>query len=426
MGMADAGGDDVVPASHFLIEVFGQIGLGPVDGSIEIIIVGSAEVQKIDGIVEDGLQIQADLAVLVHSGEGLQRHHQIIVELVDLLIQHEEAGDKGKLHMHDAGIGLDINVQHLTALCTSADQNLPVVHVSALDHLSVDKYQELGVFGIVPLVDLGGDVEKYRLSVHLPGDHDPAAEPVVFSGNAQKVRPLTLEFPVCRAVGIGIKPHGPAVKGLPGNGTFVCLLRAEELAVLHLPAVQLHTLGCPEVFQLVADFLNSFVNKIHGTFTPIHEKGQVSVRVPAKFEKSNGVVTFVFNYVKAQDGMMPAYMTVTAEETFASNMKGAGINTVMGVGIVFVTLIFLIFIISLFKYVNVIGDKIAKKEAPAAKPAASAAAPKAAPVVEEDLTDDLELVAVISAAIAASENTSTDSFVVRSIKKVNRNKWQRA
>ena len=43
-----------------------------------------------------------------------------------------------------------------------------------------------------------------------------------------------------------------------------------------------------------------------------------------------------------------------------------------------------------------------------------------------EMTDDLELVAVISAAIAASENTSTDSFVVRSIKKVNRSKWQRA
>ena len=61
--------------------------------------------------------------------------------------------------------------------------------------------------------------------------------------------------------------------------------------------------------------------------------------------------------------------------------------------------------------------------APAARPAA--AAPKAAPA-EENLVDDLELVAVISAAIAASENTSTDSFVVRSIKKVNRSKWQRA
>ena len=39
--------------------------------------------------------------------------------------------------------------------------------------------------------------------------------------------------------------------------------------------------------------------------------------------------------------------------------------------------------------------------------------------------DDLELVAVIAAAIAAAENTSTDGFVVRSIKKVNKSKWQK-
>ena len=106
-------------------------------------------------------------------------------------------------------------------------------------------------------------------------------------------------------------------------------------------------------------------------------------------------------------------------------MKGAAINTVMGVGTVFAVLIFLIIIISLFKYVNKIG---AKEEKPAALKAAPAPAPAPvpAPVVEEDLTDDLELVAVISAAIAASENTSTDSFVVRSIKKVNRSTWRRA
>mgnify|MGYP000898117842 CR=1 FL=1 len=41
----------------------------------------------------------------------------------------------------------------------------------------------------------------------------------------------------------------------------------------------------------------------------------------------------------------------------------------------------------------------------------------------EDLTDDLELVAVIAAAIAASEGTSTDGFVVRSIKRRKSNKW---
>ena len=36
--------------------------------------------------------------------------------------------------------------------------------------------------------------------------------------------------------------------------------------------------------------------------------------------------------------------------------------------------------------------------------------------------DDGELVAVIAAAIAAYEGTSTDSFVVRSIRKANRKK----
>jgi len=36
---------------------------------------------------------------------------------------------------------------------------------------------------------------------------------------------------------------------------------------------------------------------------------------------------------------------------------------------------------------------------------------------EEQLTDDGELIAVIAAAIAASEGTSTDGFVVRSIKR---------
>ena len=63
------------------------------------------------------------------------------------------------------------------------------------------------------------------------------------------------------------------------------------------------------------------------------------------------------------------------------------------------------------------------KEEPV-KEAPKAAAP--APVVEEELVDDLELVAVISAAIAAYTGTSSDGFVVRSIKRSDRNKWKKA
>ena len=62
--------------------------------------------------------------------------------------------------------------------------------------------------------------------------------------------------------------------------------------------------------------------------------------------------------------------------------------------------------------------KLKKEEAAAPAPAPVPVA--AAPVQEE--TDNSELIAVIAAAIAASEGTTTDGFVVRSIRKINRKK----
>ena len=63
-------------------------------------------------------------------------------------------------------------------------------------------------------------------------------------------------------------------------------------------------------------------------------------------------------------------------------------------------------------------------------PKETADAPAPAPAEEEqeeELADDGELVAVIAAAIAAYEgSTSTDGFVVRSIKRSKTNKWKRA
>lgn len=48
-------------------------------------------------------------------------------------------------------------------------------------------------------------------------------------------------------------------------------------------------------------------------------------------------------------------------------------------------------------------------------------------VKREELVDDLELVAVISAAIAASTGASPDEFIVRSIKRAKTtNRWQKA
>lgn len=107
-------------------------------------------------------------------------------------------------------------------------------------------------------------------------------------------------------------------------------------------------------------------------------------------------------------------------------MQRAALNTVMGIGIVFVTLLFLSWLIGKLHIIPDMIEKNAKKDAPAPAPAPAPVAAAPAVEEEEDLTDDLELVAVITAAIAASENTSSDGFVVRSIKKANKRNWQRA
>jgi sodium pump decarboxylase gamma subunit len=131
--------------------------------------------------------------------------------------------------------------------------------------------------------------------------------------------------------------------------------------------------------------------------------------VPAEFETYDANFVYIFD-----ETGNPTSMTVDVQYPLSVNMKRAALNTLMGIGTVFAVLVFLMFIISLFKYIP--GNNTKKKEsAPAPAPV-----PAAVPVAE-DLTDDTELIAVIAAAIAASEGAaSTDGFVVRSIRKVNR------
>ena len=141
----------------------------------------------------------------------------------------------------------------------------------------------------------------------------------------------------------------------------------------------------------------------------------------AQYEQRTAIVTMTLEY--ASQSFTPQSITFEAEYSLGETLQRAGLNTLMGVGIVFCVLLFLCFLISMFKYVNKLTgeDKKEQKKAPA--PAVAPTVTAAAPV---DETDDLELVAVIAAAIAAAENTSTDSFVVRSIKKVNKSKWRNA
>lgn len=105
-------------------------------------------------------------------------------------------------------------------------------------------------------------------------------------------------------------------------------------------------------------------------------------------------------------------------KTMGQQMGKAGLNTVMSMAIVFTVLIFISLLISCFIFIGKIqGNKnaaAAKNAAVSAK--ASAPAPVQAVTAKENLVDDLELVAVITAAIAAANETeSADGLVVRSI-----------
>ena len=138
----------------------------------------------------------------------------------------------------------------------------------------------------------------------------------------------------------------------------------------------------------------------------------------------------IIEVIIGEDGVES--VTTNVKYSFGESMERAALNTLLGMGTVFVVLILICFLISCFKVISVFENRNKNKkadeaEAPKAEPAPAPVSVEPAPVQEENLADDLELVAVIAVAIAASEGrTTTDGLVVRSIRKANKNKWQNA
>ncbi len=131
-----------------------------------------------------------------------------------------------------------------------------------------------------------------------------------------------------------------------------------------------------------------------------------------------------FIYTFDETGV-PTALEISPVYTLGEQMRQAGMNTIMGICIVFVLLVVLSLLISLFRFIpSSEKKKDQQQESDQAEPAK---APEIIPAVQENAAgqeiDNQELVAVIAAAIAASEGTSTDGFVVRSIKKSKRKKW---
>lgn len=165
------------------------------------------------------------------------------------------------------------------------------------------------------------------------------------------------------------------------------------------------------------------------------DKDIVTVTIPVQF--TDYVVDYEFTFEPNEKAEYNPYVNtynltqvvVSAEHTMGELMEQAGMNTLTGMGVVFIVLIFISFIISLFKFLPGSGaKKQAKKEAEKKaekKAEVTVAAPAAAKPAAEDPMKDQELVAVITAAVIAANGSgsamvSSDKLVVRSIKRVSR------
>ncbi len=153
-----------------------------------------------------------------------------------------------------------------------------------------------------------------------------------------------------------------------------------------------------------------------GTFSLSEAQDTLTLEQVIIYEKRELCMTFVLAYDYETKQVELVDTGVDLVYTMGEKMEKAALNTLMGMGTVFVVLILISLIIYCFRYISVLSDKMSGREKKQEKqPEKQPEVPQTAEQPGQALTDDLELVAVISAAIAANEGTSTDSFVVRSI-----------
>lgn len=152
------------------------------------------------------------------------------------------------------------------------------------------------------------------------------------------------------------------------------------------------------------------------TYT-VDEDGIMTIDADINASKRDGKIEFILEY-SVVNNFVATSVTTTPNFTFGELMTKAALNTLMGMGTVFAVLILIALIIYCFSFIPKIQATFSKKKEGAAEAADSAVAQ----IIENEVVqeeDDLELVAVIAAAVAASEGAaSTDGYVVRSIRRI--------
>ena len=201
----------------------------------------------------------------------------------------------------------------------------------------------------------------------------------------------------------------------------------QDMSELELDLTLLNT-GVPitgENFLAMIDAWNSGVAECgvfvdRGDYTMEVTNDGAVLTTEVNFADRDGTMEFAFDEKSNMESL-----TVSAAYSTGEILQKAGLNTVLGMGTVFVVLIFLSFVIWLLKFIPVLEKKFRKHSEAAGRPETDGELPGGIQeeAAEVDLTDDMELTAVIAAAVAAAEGTSADGFIVRSIRRRKSNKW---
>lgn len=144
---------------------------------------------------------------------------------------------------------------------------------------------------------------------------------------------------------------------------------------------------------------------------------QIIVELQITGEKRNAVAEVIFSndlFMRLES------VALNPVSTMGQLMAKAALNTLVGMFTVFAVLILISFIISCFRFISKAQDAAVKRKEAKAVDKSEGSDDTAAQIAVQEAAageaDYLELVAVITAAIAASEGSaSADGFVVRSI-----------
>ena len=192
------------------------------------------------------------------------------------------------------------------------------------------------------------------------------------------------------------------------------------------------------VYYAAIEQLNTLVANVKYT---IEESGDtVIVKIDAVHANRDVVYTYIYEKNPKYDYAQEFYsqtvapyqvkeVTAAPEYTFGEKMTKAAMNTLMGMGTVFIVLIFIAFIIGQFEKINKASTAISNwwsnrknKKVEDENAEEASVTTVATPVATVNSMDDSQLVAVITAAVVAANTVAggTDKLIVRSIKKAKR------